>query len=196
MVSETYCDGLGACLGECPQGAITIEERQAARFNETEDKRSLQAPKVEPCGCPGSTIQDLNRGAEAGKNKPRGVGVVSRLQHWPVQLTLVPPAAPFLKHADILLTADCVPFAYAAFHEDFVKDHVLLVACPKLDNFEAHKEKLVQILKVARPKSLTVIHMEVPCCSGLVFMAKEAIKGSGINIPLMEITVTVTGEIR
>jgi len=106
----------------------------------------------------------------------------------------VPPSAPFLKGADILLAADCAPFAYAGFHQDFLKDHALIIACPKLDNFDAHLAKLTDILKAAAPKSLTVLHMEVPCCFGLVHMAKEAIQASGKNIPLRDITIGVRGE--
>ena len=193
LISETYCDGLGACLGECPQGAITVEERPAAEFDEEETKKHLKTEIPAACACAGSAMRDIDIGNNPAARESKAI---SRLAHWPVQMTLVPPSVPFLKNADILLAADCVPFAYAAFHEDFVKDRVLLVACPKLDNFEAHKEKLTQILNAAKPRSLTVVHMEVPCCSGLVFMAKEAIKGSGVIVPLKEITVTVSGGIR
>jgi ferredoxin len=185
LISDTYCDGLGACLGECPQGAITIEERPAAGF---------KGPAPEPCGCPGSAVQELRTEAKPPGIKSAGIEK-SQLASWPVQLTLVPPDAPFLKKADILLTADCVPVAYAGFHRDFIAGRVVLVACPKLDDFEAHKERLVRILKTAGPKNLTVVHMEVPCCSGLVLMAREAIKESGVKVPLNEITVSVRGEI-
>jgi hypothetical protein len=106
----------------------------------------------------------------------------------------VPPSAPFLQSADLLLAADCVPFAYGDFHRDFLRDHALIVACPKLDDFQAHLDKLTQVLEQARPKSLTVVHMEVPCCSGLVHMAKQAIAASGQDIPLREITIGIKGE--
>ena len=120
---------------------------------------------------------------------------MSTLAHWPVQLTLVPPSAPFLKDADILLAADCVPFAYADFHREFLKDHALLVACPKLDDFGAHLSKLIAILNQSAPKSLTVVHIEVPCCSGLVYMAQKAIAASGLNIPLYDVTIGTMGDI-
>jgi len=183
-------------LGECPQGAITIEERPAPDFDETEAKQHLRtAAPEEHCGCPGAAVRDLGKQPERGTVKAAVGKVVSRLENWPVQLTLVPPSAPFLKNADILLTADCVPFAYAGFHEDFVKGHVLLVACPKLDDFDAHLAKLIQILRTAKPKSMTVVHMEVPCCSGLVFMANKAMKESGVPVSLREVTISVTGEV-
>jgi hypothetical protein len=119
----------------------------------------------------------------------------SLLGHWPVQLTLVPPAAPFLQNADLVIAADCVPFAYPGFHQDFLKDHALVVACPKLDDFQAHLAKLTEVLKQSSVKSLKVVHMEVPCCSGLVHMAKQAIQLSGKDIPMEEVTIGIKGEI-
>jgi hypothetical protein len=118
------------------------------------------------------------------------------LGHWPVQLALVPPTAPFLKNADLLLVADCVPFAYAGFHQRFLRDHTLLVACPKLDDFQAHQRKLADILRHSQPKSLTVLRMEVPCCSGLTHMAKDATHLSGNDIPIREITIGMKGNLK
>ena len=193
LLSETYCDGLGACLGECPQGAITIEERPAAEFSEAAVKEHLKTTeKAVPGGCSSATVQEFGE-KESAMAPVRGE-VKSSLGHWPVQLTLIPPGAPFLKNADIVLVADCVPFAYPNLHEDFLAGHSVLVACPKLDDFEAHQEKLTQILAAAKPQSLTVVHMEVPCCSGLVYMAKQAMKASGIDFPFKEITIGVKGE--
>jgi ferredoxin len=195
LLSETYCDGLGACLGECSQGAISIEERRAADFSEEAVKYHLkEVEKTIPCGCSSALVQEFG-GKEAAATPARGE-VKSSLGHWPVQLTLVPPEAPFLKNADIVLVADCVPFAYPKLHEDFLAGHAVLVACPKLDSFEAHQEKLTQILAAAKPKSLTVVHMEVPCCSGLVHMAKQAIAASGVKLPVKEITIGVKGEMK
>jgi len=198
LISETYCDGLGACLGECPQGAITIEEKEAEEFDEEATNLHMAAKiAVEeplPCGCPGSAVRQFEAQAQvevATAPSPR-----STLGQWPVQLTLVPPGAPFLQGADLLLVADCVPFAYAGFHQDLLSGHALLVACPKLDNFPAHQEKLAQILRQSGVKSLTVVHMEVPCCFGLVQMAKEAIRASGQDIPFNEVTIGVTGDIK
>ena len=220
LISENYCDGLGACLGECPQGAIIIEEREAEDFDEEAVKHHLEnVEKVKeelPCGCPSATVtqwekqkvtEDLPCGcpsatvtkfdkqetAEVAPGAP--VEQQSMLSHWPVQLTLVPPTAPFLQGADLVLAADCVPFAYASFHQDFLRNRALLVACPKLDNFEAHQRKLTSILSEARIKSLTVVHMEVPCCFGIVQMAKQAIQLGGKDIPFKEITVSIKGDL-
>jgi len=198
LVSDKYCDGLGACLGECPQGAITIEEREAAKFDEEEAKHHLlekeHTTKEElPCGCSGATVTQFAR-HEAEAAPEEAVCHHSMLGHWPVQLTLVPPGAPFLQGADLILAADCVPFAYAGFHHDFLKGHALLVACPKLDDFQAHLSKLTDILRRSEVKSLTVVHMEVPCCSGLVHMAQQAIRLSGKDIPLKEVTIGIKGD--
>jgi len=198
LVSDKYCDGLGACLGECPQGAITIEEREAEGFSEEEAKHHVhekERSKDElPCGCPGAMVTQFTRHEAAEVASEQAVCHHSMLRHWPVQLTLVPPAAPFLQGADLVLAADCVPFAYAGFHHDFLKEHALLVACPKLDDFQAHLSKLAEILRRSNLNSLTVVHMEVPCCSGLTHMAKQAIRLSGKDIPLKEVTIGIKGD--
>jgi len=199
LISETYCDGLGACLGECPQGAITIEEKVAEEFDEEAAKLHLEEKKPAreelPCGCPSATVTQFKRHEVTGVASKDVADQHSMLSHWPVQLTLVPPSAPFLQGADLVLSADCVPFAYAGFHQDFLKNHSLLVACPKLDDFQAHLKKLTDILSHSQVKSLTVVHMEVPCCSGLVHMAKQAIQLSGKNIPFKEVTVSIKGDL-
>ena len=134
LMSETYCDGLGACLGECPQGAITIEERPAAEFSEEAVKHHLkEAEETIPCGCSSATVQEFGH-KEPGKESPRGE-VKSSLGHWPVQLTLVPPQAPFLKNADIVLVADCVPFAYPKLHEDFLAGHAVSSGLSQVGRF-------------------------------------------------------------
>jgi NAD-dependent dihydropyrimidine dehydrogenase PreA subunit len=200
LISETYCDGLGACLGKCPQDAITVEEREAEEFDEVAVEARVQAEKAEepePCACPSASVrlfekQDKTSMTEVPVSEADGE---SRLSHWPVQLALVPPTAPFLKAADLVLAADCVPFAYAGFHRDFLNGNTaLLVACPKLDDFAAHQKKLTEILKQAGIKNLTVLHMEVPCCSGLVHMAKQAILASGNVVPFRDITISTRGE--
>jgi ferredoxin len=199
LASETYCDGLGACLGKCPQGAIIIEEREALDFDgeaaeqhfheETGHAESL------PCGCPGTAITEIERSG-TGETPTVREKRDSRLSNFPFQMALVPPTAPFLKGADLLLAADCVPFACAGFHEDFLEGHVLLIACPKLDDFEAHQKKLAAILRQAKPRSLTVVHMEVPCCSGLTYMAEQAVRLSGCNVPVRDVTIGVLGEVK
>ena len=197
LLSETYCDGLGACLGECPQGAITIEERVAEEFDEEATKLHLEEEEHElPCGCSSATVAQFERQESAGITSGEVTRQQSMLSHWPVQLTLVPPAAPFLQGADLLLVADCVPLAYAGFHQDFIKDHTILVACPKLDDFQAHLEKLTDILSYASVKSLTVVHMEVPCCSGLVHMVRQAMQLADQDIPLKEVTIGVKGDLK
>jgi ferredoxin len=217
LVSEKYCDGLGACLFECHRDAIKIEEREAEKFDQAEAKCHLDQAKegteklVGGCpsvgvrefhvledekitsGCESAAIQEIERDDGDVKTQVRQP---SLLRHWPVQLTLVPAAAPFLNGADVVLAADCTAFADAGFHKDFLKDHALLVACPKLDDFDAHLEKLTQIIQHGKLKSLTIVHMEVPCCSGLVSMAKQAIAASGKNIPLKEITVKIDGDLK
>src|SRR4030042_6682497 len=170
LVSEVYCDGLGACLGECPVGAIIIEERPAEEFDAEAVERHLNDTEHDEeklaCGCPGAQVRELAEQmqaiSETAGEQP------STLRNWPVQLTLVPPKAPFLKGADVLLAAHCAAFAYGGFHRDFIKDHALLIACPKLDDVEAHLEKLTQIVAQSGLRSLTVARMEVPCCGGLV----------------------------
>ena len=199
LVSEIYCDGLGVCLGECPQGAITIEERTAAEFDDEATKLHLEEQYTAeelPRGCPSAAVTQFEKKETAGVTPPEATTQQSMLGHWPVQLTLVPPTAPFLQGTDLVLAADCVPFAYAGFHQDFLKDHSLLIACPKLDDFPAHLEKLTDILKYSSLKSLTVVRMEVPCCSGLVYMARQAIQLSGQDIPFKEVTVSIKGGLK
>jgi len=199
LISETYCDGLGACLGECPQGAIIIEERAAEEFDEEATKLHLEEEKRAmeelPCGCSSAVVTQFEKQESTGVVPGEAPNQQSMLSHWPVQLTLVPPTAPFLQGADLVLAADCVPFAYAGFHRDFLKNRSLLVACPKLDDFQAHLKKLTDILSHSSVKSLTVVHMEVPCCSGLVHMAKQAVQLSGNDIPLKEVTVSIKGDL-
>jgi len=199
LVSEVYCDGLGACLGECPQGAISIEEREAENFDEEAARYHLEektcADPNLPCGCPSITVTQFERPQKTQIDSSDQTNYQSMLGHWPVQLTLVPPIAPFLQGADVLLVADCVPFAYAGFHQEMLRDHALLVACPKLDNFQAHQAKLTAILSQSDINSITAVHMEVPCCSGLTHMAEQAINSSGKNIPLKEIIIGAKGDI-
>lgn len=196
LISEKYCDGLGNCL-DCPRGAITIEEREAEEFDEAAVEQHLLPEKTEeklPCGCTSATVAQFERPTEIVAEKPRET-VQSRLGHWPVQLALVPPTAPFLKGADLVLSAHCVPFAFAGFHQEYLGENTaLLVACPKLDDYQAHQKKLNEILEKSGIKSLTVLHMEVPCCSGLVQMARQAILTSGNVVPFREITISVQGE--
>ncbi len=193
IVNEKYCDGLGACLGECPRGAISIEERIAEDFDEEAATNHLAEERNRGGkSAYSSNVVPQFKQVEVDKEYVQS----SMLAHWPVQLTLVSPAAPFLQNADVILAAHCVPFAYANFHRDFLNGHSLLIACPKLDDFQAHLSKLTEVFRKSNIKSLTIIHMEVPCCSGLIFMVNEALKQSGRTIPLNEVTIGVKGEIQ
>ena len=200
LVSEVYCDGLGACLGECPQDAITIEEREVEQFDEKAAVKHKEAKgdnkNCSPCACRSTMIKQSDRQDISSSDSASSQSMNSMLTHWPVQLTLVPPNAGFLKGSDLILAADCVSFAYANFHADFLNNHTLLIACPKLDNFESHQSKLNDILRISDIKSLTVITMEVPCCNGLMYMTKQAIAASGVNIKLKSIVIGINGEIK
>ena len=197
LVSDVYCDGLGACLGHCPQDAITVQQREAAEFDEEATKAHL-AEKKSPSGksdfaCPGMMAQNLREKSEAGESVAGPIQ--SQLSHWPVQLKLVSPAASYFTNADLLLVADCVPFAMGDFHNKFLTNHSIVVGCPKLDDSQFYIEKLAQILGTSKLNSLTVIHMEVPCCSGLTHIAKEAIAESGVAISFEDITIDLRGNV-
>ena len=209
LVSEIYCDGLGACLGQCPQGAITMEERQAADFDEAKTREHLEGlrrPKAAPGPlplafggappqCPGSMSRSLGR-QPAVSGSGDGIGAQrSELMNWPIQLTLIPPTAPYLRGADLLLVADCVPFACADFHQRFLRGKPVIIGCPKLDQVDFYVKKLAEIVQVAKPHSLTVVHMEVPCCSGLTRIAQYALRMAESETPLTDVTVGIQGDV-
>jgi len=197
LISEVYCDGLGACIGHCPQDAITIEKRQAAEFDEEATKKHLAKEKdkqKQPAFvCPGMMAETLK---EKSDNTPgSSADVQSQLSHWPVQLKLVSPHAPYLANADLLLVADCVPFAMGDFHNKFLKNHSIVIGCPKLDDSQFYIEKLSEILKANKLNSLTVIHMIVPCCFGLTQIAGQAIENSGTKLSFEDVTIDLQGNI-
>jgi Pyruvate/2-oxoacid:ferredoxin oxidoreductase delta subunit len=209
VVNEVFCDGLGACMGECPQGALTIVEREAPEFDEGAVKEHLadqeeEHPHVagkgtEPCGCPSASPMTL-RGvrdtrAHPGQASAPSEGLLPELANWPVQWRLVQPSAPHFKGADILLSADCVPFAYRDFHGRFLTGRPVVIGCPKLDDQQAYLDKLTALVRDASPRSLTVVHMEVPCCSGLLRLAEEAVRRSGRDVPVRKIMVGIRGEV-
>jgi len=199
LVDERFCDGLGACLGHCPQDAITIIKRDAPGFDEKMAKKHMERSKPEkkppkdiPCGCPGSMAIDLR------SEKKEQSGVSHRqspeLRQWPVQLMLVSPEASYFKDSDLLVAADCVPFAYPNFHQDFLKGKSLIIGCPKLDDADFYVEKLTELIKTNSIKSITLVNMEVPCCFGLQRIVEEAVKNSGKVVPIRQTVITIRGE--
>lgn len=204
LVKDSYCDGLGACLGHCPQDAITVEKREAAEFDEEAAMAHVKAiantpPATEtndkPFVCPGSMMKTMNRPTCDSRSDDTATENPSQLSHWPVQMMLVSPNAPYFKDADLLWAADCVPFAYADFHKRFLAGKSVIMGCPKLDDTQLYAEKLAEILTIGKPKSLTVLHMEVPCCSGMTRIAKEAIISSGAKIKFDDVTININGDI-
>jgi Pyruvate/2-oxoacid:ferredoxin oxidoreductase delta subunit len=197
IMNDTYCDGLGACLGHCPQDAITIIEREAPEFDEEAVHEHLEALKTREtlaCGCPTYQVQEL-KGSPAGLERVDAPAQLA-LRHWPIQLNLVPVNAPFLKDADLLLMADCAAVAYPALHQRLLKDRSVLMGCPKFDDVNHYVEKLTEILRNNDVRSLTVAHMEVPCCSALNVIAQRALDASGKMIPTQRLIVSVEGDIK
>ncbi len=204
LAADNLCDGLGACLGECPQDAIRIIEREADEFDESavdQHLKSAHAPSVPAkphhhgTGCPGAQARSFTaQGKESDPDRPEEKGT-SRLGQWPVQLHLVPVSAPFFQDADLLIAADCVPFAYARFHDHFLAGKAVVIGCPKLDDNRFYLEKLTELFRVSSIKSITVVRMEVPCCGGIVMAAKQALAASGKDIPFTEVTVGIQGDI-
>lgn len=210
LVKDVYCDGLGACLGECPQDAISIIEREAEPFDEEaveEFLKSTENNEIEhdqlTVGCPsctalGDSFTEEKAKSKRDKAKPGAAGPEqeAELTHWPIQLHLVAPEARFFQDSDLLIAADCVPFAYPAFHSDLLAERSLVIGCPKLDDVNLYQAKLTEIFKRNSIKSITLAHMEVGCCFGLSSLVNEALKASGKAIPLEEIIIGVDGTIK
>ena len=193
LMRDDYCDGLGDCLPACPTGAITFEEREAPAYDHAAvlaAKAARAADTPLPCGCPGSQSRAIRRPEAA----PTAGDIPSELRQWPVQIKLAPVNAPYFDGCDLLIAADCTAYAYAAFHERFIKGHITLVGCPKLDSVD-YAEKLTEIIRENDIKSVTVVRMEVPCCGGLELAAKKALQQSGKFIPWQVVTVTVDGRL-
>src|SRR3990172_4341352 len=202
LTAEKYCDGLGACLGECPMDALHVVEREAEDFDEKAVEEHLAAappPQEAPlmaCGCPSTQIQNFTRPVPcAGANQPVQISSGSALSHWPVQIMLVPPTAPFLKGADLLVAADCTPFAYPDFHRDLLKGKVLMVGCPKLDDAAVYTQKFADVFRMAGVKSVTLVTMEVPCCQGLPVIVRRGMAAANAHIPMTEVVISTRGEI-
>lgn len=195
LISENLCDGLGACLGECPQGAIEIIEREADEFDE---KAVKEQSTNHGGGCPGSKMMEINKNTHKQNSvsissEDIEVKIKSQLSHWPVQLMLVPQKASFFEGADLLITADCVPFVYPNYHLDLLKGKEVVIGCPKLDDIQYYIEKLTGIIKNNDIKSVTVAFMEIPCCGGIVRAAEQAIINSGKHLLLNKVRIDMSG---
>ena len=209
LTREDYCDGLGDCLPACPTGAITFEMREAPAYDEAAVKKAQLQKKLMqelgggmPCGCPGSqakSIKHENTESESGSVSSASSvspvqAVPSRLSTWPVQIKLAPVNAPYFSGADLLIAADCSAYAYGNFHNDLIKNRVVLIGCPKLDEVD-YSEKLTAIIAGNDIKSVTVVRMEVPCCGGIEMAAKRALQESGKFIPWQVVTVSTDGRV-
>ena len=192
LMRENFCDGLGDCLPACPTGAISFEVREAPEY----DEAAVLAAKAKredslPCGCPGTKAKSIERKAAPLSER---AAVQSQLSQWPCQIKLVPARAPYFDGASLLIAADCTAYAYGAFHNDFIRNHVTLIGCPKLDAGD-YTEKLTEILKNNDIKSVKVVRMEVPCCAGIVNAVKAALMASGRVIPCQVAVISTDGRI-
>lgn len=201
LLRDDYCDGLGNCLPACPTGAITFEEREAMEYNEQAVREAMekkmqmnkQGEKL-PCGCSGSNSKVIKRENISCSADHAQKEVASRLRQWPVQIKLVPINASYFNGANLLIAADCAAFAYGNFHEEFIKNRITLIGCPKLDDVD-YTEKLTEIIKNNDIKSLTIVRMEVPCCGGIETAAKNALQNSGKFIPWQVKIISTDGRI-
>ena len=194
LTREDYCDGMGDCLPACPAGAISFEEREAPAYDEAAVLASKQDGGAEtlPCGCPGTHARAIDR--EDMPGVAAAAPVTSRLRQWPVQIKLVPIKAPYYENANLLVAADCTAYAYGNFHNEFIRNHITLVGCPKLDEGD-YTEKLTQIIANNNIKSVTVVRMEVPCCGGIENAVKRALQDSGKFIPWRVVIISTDGRI-
>jgi len=202
LVEDKYCDGLGACLKGCPTGALQIIERDAVDFDEEAVQELLRQQKAQgetpKHGCPSATLQSFNAQTPCQKANQATLlpsAGASALSHWPVQIRLVPPNAPFLNNADLLIAADCAPIAYAGFHQDLLSGRAVMMGCPKFDDGEAYVQKFTDILTQSNVKSLLVAIMEVPCCQGMAAIVKKAIQASGSTIEANLAVISTRGEL-
>ena len=194
LTREDYCDGLGDCLPACPTNAISFEEREALAYNEDAvklAKAKKQALKL-PCGCPGTKSQTIKRDCQAPM--PKSASIPSQLMQWPCQIKLVPTNAPYFNGANLLIAADCTAYAYGSFHTDFLRNHITLIGCPKLDEGD-YAEKFTAIIANNDIKSVMVVRMEVPCCGGIENAVKRALRASGKFIPWQVVTISTDGKI-
>jgi len=192
LLRDDYCDGLGNCLPVCPTGAIMFEEREALEYNETEVKKNMEQKENLPCGCPGTETKTLKHEPEATASSAVA-STATQLNQWPVQIKLVPVNAPYFENANLLVAADCAAYAYGNFHNDYMKNKITLIGCPKLDEGD-YSEKLTAIIQGNNIKSVTVVRMEVPCCGGIENAVITALKNSGKMIPWQVVTISTYGK--
>ena len=201
LVREHFCDGLGDCLPQCPTGAISFEEREAPAYDEEAVKEAQEKIFTKNqtmsaySGCPGTKIMQIQRTETSEPVEPSlTADSMSKLQNWPVQIKLAPVNAPYFNGAKLLIAADCTAYAYASFHQDFIRNKVTLIGCPKLDQVD-YSEKLTEIIQNNNIQSVTIVRMEVPCCGGLEMAAKKALQNSGKFIPWQVVTISIDGKI-
>ncbi len=192
LIRDDYCDGLGDCLPACPVNAISFVEREALEYNEKAVQEAKATKQNLACGCPGTNVKSLQRDCSCETSYTPAS--VSRLNQWPVQIKLVPVNAAYFDNANLLIAADCTAYAYGAFHNDFIKNNITLIGCPKLDN-ENYANKLTQIIRNNNIKSVTVVRMEVPCCGGIELAVKKALQDSGKFIPWRVVIISTDGKI-
>lgn len=205
LIAENLCDGLGDCIGECPEGAITILEREADPYDEEAVKKHLSRAGSAgaatdckdnlTCGCPSTQLKTFAGTGEEEVEEQEGSPSPSFLRQWPVQLALLPPMVKFFQEADLLIAADCVPFAYGNFHRDFLKDKTVVVGCPKLDDTKMYLQKLTEIFDYNDINKITIVYMQVPCCSGFKRIVEMALEHSGKNIPVESVMISAEGKI-
>ena len=195
LTREDYCDGLGDCLPACPTGAITFEEREAPEYNEVAvrmaktQKQSLKPP----CSCPGTQARAIKRETSVTPTG-KSPSAPSQLMQWPCQIRLVPVHAPYFDGANLLVAADCTAYSYASFHQEFMRNHITLIGCPKLDEGD-WADKLTRIISDNNIRSVKVVRMEVPCCGGIENAVKQALQKSGKLIPWQIVTISTDGKI-
>ena len=201
LVREHFCDGLGDCLPECPTGAISFEEREATEYDEEAVREAQKKIFTKNqamsaySGCPGTKIMQIQRTETSEPVEPSlTADSMSKLQNWPVQIKLAPVNAPYFNGAKLLIAADCTAYAYASFHQDFIRNKVTLIGCPKLDQVD-YSEKLTEIIQNNNIQSVTIVRMKVPCCGGLEMAAKKALQSSGKFIPWQVVTISIDGKI-
>lgn len=207
LLRDDLCDGLGNCLGACPQDAITIIEREAKDFDEEAVEKHLQAQKQPKApipmhmggGCPGSRMMEIKREEQTGESTLVSsadveIHIKPQLKQWPVQLHLVPVKAPYFKNADLLISADCVPMAYADYHLDLLKNRAVAIGCPKLDNVMEYVDKLTEMIKENDFKSITIAYMEVPCCGGIVRAVEQAVEKAGKSVSVQKVRIGIDGK--